>query len=61
MYAQRGPGAAKIGSYKKRLENARNWIIECVSDGVVYGMSYCVDSEKALFNEDDCQECELRV
>ena len=27
----------------------------------MYDVSYCVDSEKALINEDDCQERELRV
>lgn len=35
--------------------------VECVSYGVVYGVSYCVGSEKALINKDDCQERELRV
>jgi hypothetical protein len=29
--------------------------------GVVYGVSYYVDSEKALISEDERQECELRV
>jgi hypothetical protein len=35
--------------------------LECVSYGVVYGVSYCVGSEKALISEDDRQEHELRV
>jgi hypothetical protein len=34
--------------------------LECVSYDVVYGMSYCVDIEKALINEDDYQERKLR-
>ena len=32
-----------------------------VSYGIVYGVSYCVGSNKALINVDDRQECELRV
>ena len=35
--------------------------LECVSYSVVYGVSYYVDSEKALINDDDRQERELRV
>ena len=33
--------------------------LEYVSYGVVCGMFYCLDIEKALINADDCQECEL--
>ena len=35
--------------------------LECVSYGVVCGVSYCVDNEKALIIKDDCQECEMSV
>jgi hypothetical protein len=35
--------------------------LECVSHDIVYGMSYCVNSEETLINEDDSQERELRV
>ena len=35
--------------------------LECVSDGVVCGLFYHVDSEKALISEDDRQERELCV
>jgi len=34
--------------------------LECVSYGVVCAVFYCVDSEKTMINEDECQECELR-
>ena len=34
--------------------------LKCVSYGVVCGMFYSVDSEKALISEDDHQELELR-
>ena len=29
--------------------------------GVVFGVVYCVTSEKALINEDECSEHKLRV
>ena len=35
--------------------------LECVPYSVVYGVSYYVDNEKALINDDDRQERELRV
>ena len=35
--------------------------LECVSYGVVCGVFYYVDSEKALISTDNCQECQLRV
>ena len=35
--------------------------LECVSYGIVCGVFYCVDSDKALISEDDHQERELRV
>ena len=35
--------------------------LECVSYGIVCGMFYCVDNEKAMINEDDRQERELCV
>jgi hypothetical protein len=35
--------------------------VECVSYGVVCGMFYCGDSEKALINKDDHRDRELRV
>ena len=35
--------------------------LECVSYGVVYGVSNWVDSDKAMISEGDCQERELRV
>jgi hypothetical protein len=34
---------------------------KCVSYGIVYGVSYYVDSEKAMISEDDRQERELCV
>jgi hypothetical protein len=35
--------------------------LECISYGVVCGVSYCVDSENAMISEDDFQERELHV
>jgi len=33
--------------------------LECVSNDVVCGVSYCVDNEKVFINEDECQERKL--
>ena len=30
--------------------------LECISYDIVCGVSYCVDNEKALISEEDCQE-----
>ena len=35
--------------------------LECVSYGVVCGVFYYVDIEKALISTDNSQECKLRV
>ena len=35
--------------------------LECVSCGIVCGVFYCVDNDKALVSEDDHQERELCV
>ena len=34
--------------------------LKCVSYGIVCGIFYCVDNEKAMIKEDDCHERELR-
>ena len=35
--------------------------LECISYGVVCGVLYCANNEKALINEDNCQEHETCV
>jgi hypothetical protein len=35
--------------------------LECVSYDIACGVLYCVDNDKALISEDDCQERKLHI
>lgn len=54
-------GRLKYPFFKKCMESASNWTTESVSYGVMCGMFYYVDCEKALINEDNRQERKLRI
>ena len=62
MYARLAPEVPKNKRFSrndwKMLKIAQ---LECVSYGVVCGVSYCFDNEKALIGKDDCHERKHRV
>jgi hypothetical protein len=61
IYPRHALGTPKISVFQEMSEKVLGiGQLECVSYDVVCGMFYCVDSEKALINEDDRQERELR-
>jgi hypothetical protein len=61
IYARCALGAPKIGISSRNVWKVPGiGQLECVSYDVVCGMFYYADNEKALINEDDRQDRELR-